>query len=153
MSALQVGPGTIDRILAAALAIDNLDHHGPLTWTTRNADGTATVRTLDPSNVDTVGAMLLAENYASVNTRYHTTDQPPPYRYQQQGSGPDRGLTIGPIDITRPDTVIDAASWYEYQSCEHDGWEPSEAAAFIDALIGRCQTLAARSANLPATSS
>ena len=35
----------------------------------------------------------------------------------------------------KPIEVISAARCYEYQSCEHPGWENSEAHAFIESLV------------------
>jgi hypothetical protein len=86
-------------------------------------------------NADEIGLMLWGENYASVNYRYPDCeghDLPGKvgndwqsmlfYRYQ-----PVR-RSYSAVQI------LQAIRGYEYQSCEHPGWETSEAKAFCDAL-------------------
>lgn len=87
-------------------------------------------RTLDYLNADHVGAMLLAENRRSVNDRYDEDEIEDLYTYR-----PLRHSTCTPVDILK------AISCYEYQSCETEGWQGSEArrfcAALRDAMIGK----------------
>ena len=69
-----------------------------------------------------VGAMLLAENRASVNDRYDEDEIEQPYEFDRFGHS------------MRPVEVLKAIGCYEYQSCEHEGWKASEAHAFCRAL-------------------
>ena len=70
-----------------------------------------------------VANMLAAENTASVNARYNETTSPPTITRGDQ-----------PFLHFPPVQVIKSCDCLEYQSCEHDGWEASEAKAFLDAL-------------------
>lgn len=89
---------------------------------------------LDPCNghrVREVGQMLWDECIASVSHRYDNDpkeDLPGPigedYVYQPS----NRVWNVAPIQ------VIKSCHCYAYQSCEHDGWETSEAKAFVDRL-------------------
>ena len=80
-----------------------------------------------------VANMLLRENIASVSHRY-------PHESSATLPGP-----IGGVDAFTPASFCRVWHWdsvqilksiqcYRYQSCEHPGWETSEAAAFIDSL-------------------
>ena len=75
----------------------------------------------------TLGVMLLAENIASVDARYHeTTEQP--------------GSTFVLHTIDEPlfgPAVIQLISSYHYQSCEHTGWKPSMAHLITQTLLQR----------------
>ena len=107
-------------------------HRSPFRWfynghwhTLDQSDNAACVR---------AGQMLWNENIRSIEGRY-----------------PDCGLDSdmpGPIGetylydthkprVNRPDwvAVLKACHCYRYQSCEHEGWEASEAYTFIDALM------------------
>lgn len=79
-------------------------------------------RELTLESVGRVGAMLLAENRASVNHRYDEEEWEEPYLFE-----PLPG-------ISDPVIVLKAIACYRYQSCEHPEWERSEARVFIDAL-------------------
>jgi hypothetical protein len=72
-----------------------------------------------------VGQMLWAENGKSINARYLDDDE--------------HKLVYGTHVPARCDMdqiqIIKACHCYEYQSCEHGGWEKSEAKVFIDAII------------------
>jgi hypothetical protein len=86
------------------------------------------------STADAVGAMLVAENLASIHHRYPDTCE--------------GGVVPGPHDAywtraylfaqARPvPTAVEALKLidcYAYQSCEHPGWPASEAYSFCDAL-------------------
>jgi hypothetical protein len=83
-----------------------------------------------PENARFVGRMLLRENIASVVHRYSLsgTDEAIEYlrhlvRYN---------FTFYPA--IRPSAVAQALSCYDYQSCEHDGYESSAAAFFVSQL-------------------
>lgn len=83
-----------------------------------------TVKQLDAREI---GQMLMAENAKSVNFRYRESAAPGlfhPVRTPEILSAP-------------PMVVLRTLHCYEYQACEHDGWEASEAHAFIRALEGR----------------
>lgn len=69
-----------------------------------------------------VGAMLLAENRASVNHRYDEAEWEEPYQFHRLPGTAD------------PVIVLSALSCYEYQSCEHPEWQDSEARRFCDSL-------------------
>ena len=68
------------------------------------------------------GQMLWDENFTSVNSRYQEENGAPAYNFKQS------------FQPTDPVVVLKQISCFEYQSCEHDGWEKSEAKAFCDAL-------------------
>jgi hypothetical protein len=84
-----------------------------------------------PESASAVGQMLWDENIASVRYRY-----------------PDDGDDLpGPVgeafvylhgwtraDAPDPVQVFKSIACYRYQSCEHPGWEKSQAFAFCDAL-------------------
>lgn len=70
-----------------------------------------------------VGAMLLAENRASVDHRYAEEEWEQPYEFEAV-----------PGDAIDPVVVLSLIRCYEYQSCEHPEWEASEAHAFCEAL-------------------
>ena len=79
-----------------------------------------------------VGQMLWDENHASVCHRYKEGDLPGPadqdFRYADQHPG---------VHFTfDPPQIIKACDCFEYQSCEHPGWQASEACAFIRSLHG-----------------
>lgn len=74
-------------------------------------------------NADEVGQMLWDENFASVNHLYIRDDPAPreTYRFRRTAEIPAIALQKGII-------------CYEYQSCEHDGWDTSAAKAFCEEL-------------------
>ena len=72
--------------------------------------------------------MLLKENYRSVNHRY---DEGPTAEIQDPYVFSRLLVRIDPVAVLRAISVL------EYQSCEHPGWEGSEAQAFCRALQGR----------------
>ncbi|KKN76504.1 hypothetical protein LCGC14_0370130 [marine sediment metagenome] len=86
---------------------------------------------LTPINADAVGQMLLDENIKSVMSRYEDrtiTDLPGSAEY----------LIPFKHRFTEVPSAIEAIKLthcYEYQSCEHEEWEASEAKAFCSALI------------------
>lgn len=83
-----------------------------------------------------VANILWQENIKSVMTRYPDSNfdnLPGPIGESYVIS--ERDLTTF-WDIFSPIQVVKACHCYEYQSCEHDGWEASEAHAFINSLEG-----------------
>lgn len=79
-------------------------------------------RQLTPGSAGMIGAMLLAENQRSVNFRYDEDELEPIYIH-----GAD-ARAYSPVEI------LAAITSYEYQACEHPGWEESEAQRFCLAL-------------------
>jgi len=77
-------------------------------------------------------ATLAAECFASVRYRYPAGPLPGP---NAASDGPvvcsDRLSTYARLS---PVAVLKACSCYEYQSCEHPGWETSEAKRLIDSI-------------------
>jgi hypothetical protein len=69
-------------------------------------------------------AVLVAENVLSLTSRYGKRDAPKKTTHR---------YTPGPA--LPAIHVIKLAQSYDYQSCEHDGWETSEAKRWIDNLI------------------
>lgn len=70
-----------------------------------------------------IGQALWNENFKSVNCRYNEKDAAPVYKY----SRPER--------IYSQIEIIKACRCYNYQSCEHEGWEKSHAKQFSDAVV------------------
>jgi hypothetical protein len=83
--------------------------------------------------------MLWRENLASIHARYPDTvasgDYPGPANFRARDV--DFYLFQDVPGTVDPLAVIDAVSCYEYQSCEHAGWQASEAKAFCDALTAK----------------
>jgi hypothetical protein len=99
-------------------ALVNLALHGP-------RDGERTSLYTKMGNPDQMGQALWDENYRSFNYRYEDHQTAPPYRH--------------PL-VTREDSVPSAIeglkviACYEYQACEHPGWQTSTAKAFCEEL-------------------
>ena len=68
----------------------------------------------------TLGRMLIAENYRSVNYRYTQKDEPHPYYFQIWGGRMD------------PVQVIKACDCFDYQACETDDYRDTAAARLVD---------------------
>jgi hypothetical protein len=134
MSSWVVDKTHIDLLITAGLRFPGLVlPGGTLTWTHQGRRGELT-----RDNADTIGGKLWAENYASV---HHT--------YPGDADGPDGSLP-GPKSfegvhtltytfqaipgVLDPVVVLKQIACYAYQSCDHDGWPASEAAAITDAL-------------------
>jgi hypothetical protein len=78
---------------------------------------------VDAEMADRLGQLLWNENKISVAHRYPGESwSVPQYRHRRAF------LDYQPLQ------VLKACHCYAYQSCEHPGWETSEAKAFIDAL-------------------
>lgn len=73
---------------------------------------------------DQIGQMLWAENVASVNARYEEANPAETYTYT-----PGQRLKV--IE------GLKAVLSYEYQSCEHDGWDTSKAFRLMNAVKDR----------------
>jgi hypothetical protein len=69
---------------------------------------------------DQLGRMLVATNHESVYARYREDVVAPGYKFHQ--------TAVSAL------MVLKAIDCYEYQSCEHDGWETSTAKAYCEGL-------------------
>lgn len=144
MSAFIVSKTHVDLLVTAGLDLTN--HGSGVRW---NASASAnrvdyrprTVIDLSYSLTDdlvpasAVGSMLWAENLTSVAYRYPSDEngeRPGPIGFEDAWVLLYRFDRIpGPV---RPLTVLSALSTFEYQSCEHPGWDTSEAKRYCDAL-------------------
>jgi hypothetical protein len=139
MSAFEVCDTHIDVMVSAAL---EGTRYGPLSWyhdpreeipgtqpgemLPGHDDYPASLerarREVNAENAEQWGATLLAENRRSVNHRYAEDELEAPYTFTRY---------TGQL---KPVALLNAISCYEYQSCEHPGWETSEAHGFCQAL-------------------
>ena len=138
MSAFIVSDKHIDALLRYALAYPR---SGGLHWfasdsaeagdyergepwgRTAVANAQARVREITHENASHIGRMLLLENHRSVGHRYDEPLELPAYNFNIT-----QAPTLTPVE------VLSIISCYEYQSCEHPGWEHSQAKAFCSAL-------------------
>lgn len=81
-------------------------------------------------NATFVGRMLLRENIASVVHRYRLCGTDEAFEYLRDLVR--YNFTFYPA--VRPSAVAQAVECYDYQSCEHDGYETSAAAFFVSQL-------------------
>lgn len=132
MSAFLVHAGHIDYLVSAALAC----HTGAVQFG---------YEPVTVANADACGRMLWRENVASVSYRYprDTPDAlPGPIPYTDPGA-----YTFRPYRQVTIVQALKAVGCYEYQSCEHPGWEESDARTFCvqlqSALIARLPGYAA----------
>ena len=138
MSAYMVGKTHIDAMLTAGLVYGRRRQGSPVRWLDSGEPDPSCYQEGEPwgrldwyrehmqeLTVETagrVGAMLMAENRASVNHRYSEDEWEQPYTFMMLAGSP------------HPADVLKACDGYEYQACEHPGWRTSEAAKFCDAL-------------------
>lgn len=133
MSAFLLGKVHIDALLTAALGPGSRDD--ALYWYTKEGGG----RRVDHDAVDSVGAMLVTENVRSLRARY------PDIPDDLDGApGPiDNAFAVeavnGKYHFARTQDfevgeILAAITCYEYQTCEHDEWEGSDAEAFCKYL-------------------
>lgn len=118
MSAFIVDSDHIDLMVSAAL-----DLPGVYTLRWQFPDDPTITREMNEGLSGWVGSMLLAENARSVNHRYSEDELEPVYEFSR--------VPRSQYDAV---TVLKAVSCYEYQSCEHEGWQGSDAQRFCDAL-------------------
>ena len=87
---------------------------------------------------DAIIQMLHRENVASVNHRYNEREeyQAPTYVAAAKARYLKDYFTLVPVGklSQRIAQVFKSIDCYEYQSCEHDGWEKSQAHAFCQDL-------------------
>lgn len=143
MSAFIVAKVHIDALVTAALNRYPGDM-GPLSWFSRPLSPGETAvayevgepwgseapriskylrREATSEEADRIGQMLMRENLLSVNHRYRESRTEGIYTYEE--------TSMCEVD---PMVILKAISCYEYQSCEHPGWEHSEAHDFCRAL-------------------
>jgi len=124
MSTFIVEKAHIDYMLTAGMLRHPMSGH-TLRWWTQNIRGLAEIaeyrRELTEDTAGQVGAMLLAENQRSVNHRYDEDELEEPYLFARV-----RGVSSV--------WALKAIDCYEYQACEHAGWDDSEARRFCVAL-------------------
>jgi hypothetical protein len=147
MSAFIVGKAHIDALVIAAVYAEPGDC-GPLTWFARELTEDEKTgayqagepwgpeapeiacevrRQATPDQADRIGQILMRENRLSVNHRYNENEVEDIYSFT-----PIKGtVRVNPV------MILKAIDCYEYQSCEHPGWEGSEAHAFCEALRRR----------------
>lgn len=80
-------------------------------------------RILGCKNPSALGAMLWETNHESVSYRYDRKEIAPRYTYED--------------NYQRPWIVLKAIACYEYQACEHPGWDDSEARKLCEQLRAR----------------
>lgn len=123
MSASIIDPEHIHVLLWAAAK--PIPPNGPMYW---YYDNPVRCNHVDPDggNRDELGQMLLEENIASINHLYHRDDVADRYSYRRPQH---TEWTVAEL--------LNAIRGFQYQSCEHPGWERSQAKAFCDALQQR----------------
>ena len=134
MSAYFVHEGVLHSILGAAM------RHG-VQWPAPLDQEGIRERDLHDPNPDqrqlnywsAIGRLLWRENEKSLRYRYSDAGQ----EWAEDFAAID-AFTFKP----QPDTdeaALECCEEYDYQSCEHDGWEASNAKAFIDALCAKLE--------------
>lgn len=132
MSAFLHSNAHIDVLIRAGLR--KKEHwDSPLQWVKPGTNPTDWA-SLTPETATDVGRMLVAENVRNLQYLYEDRlgpDEvaPPPYVYVHRGVG-----TAIVVETYEPVAVLKAAASYAYQCCDYDGWENSEAKAFIEQL-------------------
>lgn len=84
---------------------------------------------------NSIGQMLVNENYRSVNYRYGETKQPPNYTFTPVFSYEPRYSRGTGIRVTlTPVALLKLLDSYEYQTCETNDFEKSDAYKFCRSL-------------------
>jgi len=136
VSAYIVSKEHIDAIVSAALVCAQ-DSGGSFRWYVEGDNHSHELTYTDTERATEVGAMLWAENLASINARYVDTIEHP-----ENCPGPNDFEGISSVDLYRfkrtprldPVVILKAINCYTYQSCEHEGWKSSQSKTFCDAL-------------------
>ena len=126
MSAFVVDKAHINAMIDAGLSV----HYRPMTWYPKGENRQGSLTEINASEV---GQMLLDECVKSVSYRYEDSD----LTNLPGRSDVDYLLPFQYRRFANPPTLIEILkiiSCYEYQSCEHPGWEDSEAHAFCQVL-------------------
>ena len=79
------------------------------------------------SRMSELGQMLINENVASVRYRYPDSGDQLPGPNERYWLTPYRHDLVGPARVPTPVEGLKLINCYEYQSCEHPGWEDSDA--------------------------
>ncbi len=132
----------VDRDHIAALirgAMTRREYSGGLSWIFfPHADGTTYHRRELPigdyDRASEVAQMLWDENVKSVRHRYPECTDGLPGTIDDGDGGYQYGEHMPSMRTLEPVAILKACDGYEYQACEHDGWQHSEAHAFIEAL-------------------
>jgi len=125
MSAFVVDKTHIDVLVRAAI---NRDYHSELRYYHDHS-----WREVNHQTADTVGQMLWDENVRSVSYRYpHDSLESLPGRVDSPWLTPYLYRFNTPVATAVE--VLKAITCFEYQSCEHPGWETSEAHSFCKYL-------------------
>ena len=130
MSAFLVSKAHIDALVS--LTLQAKQHGAPFSfwWSPGLGDNeVGTVYDVDYENVDAIGKMLWLENVASLDARYGGRAVDDAERAEVAGYA----YTTPPKKLSLVEG-LKAIDCYEYQACEHDGWEKSKAKAFCAAL-------------------
>ncbi len=137
MSAYMIDRDHVRYLVEAALTIPGRNcQHSHLTWIwgvdrQANTYERGELYPGDHKRAAEVGQMLWDECHTSVCYRYPDGDLPGPcdqdFTYREHRSTMHR-------ERIEPVQTIKACDCYQYQSCEHPGWDTSQAKAFIDAL-------------------
>ena len=141
MSAFIVGTDHIDFLVSAACRYEITYYSGrsksanPIDW--------KRVR-VDHANADEIGSMLMGENLASISHLAYAPEIAQAMLQRQQAAIAGyrmRSVAIGVPGQTAALDVLKAAACLRYQSCEHPGWEGSDAEQFLAVLEARAINL------------
>ena len=129
MSAFVVDRGHIWYLVQAA--VSRMCREPRMSW--YHEEKHRTVSSTEREGLAEVGQMLWDENVRSVKYRYDDCDELPgpigcDYQYGRHNGCALPRLRVEPVQ------VLKACDCFEYQSCEHPGWEESEAHSFLEAL-------------------
>ncbi|MFZ2152075.1 MAG: hypothetical protein WAV09_03145 [Minisyncoccia bacterium] len=94
------------------------------------ASGFTQRHTVSYENREEICAMLERENILSLEDRYGKDRESATNYTAVFPRHPSKALNLSPV------ALLKAINCYEYQSCEHEGWRTSPAAAFCEALKG-----------------
>ena len=89
-------------------------------------------RPLEAGHVHILGQWLWCENVASYRARY--PNDPTEFAEYMYTFPTSKG-SLNPPSLRPAIEVIKLIHCYEYQSCEHDGWESSDARKFCTSLL------------------
>jgi hypothetical protein len=134
VSAFVVSKKHIDALVGAAMPGKGGSRMG-LYW---YHEGTG--KTAAHSDADAIGQMLWDECVKSVSARYPSDDVerdlPGSYILSPERVGEWTIPYVYPMfaPLPQPVAILKAISCYEYQSCEHEGWDTSEAKTFCQYL-------------------
>lgn len=136
MSTYMVDREHVRYLVHVAIAAARRDKSPAFRWWFRGDWRELRVRDLERARA--IGQMLWDENAASVRCRY------PDCGLDSDMPGPMRETFVYDIHVPLAGAtdwvqVLSACHCYRYQSCEHDGWEGSEALAFLEALLNRAE--------------